>query len=234
MKALFPFLLFLIAAVHSVPAEAAFISSATSVSVDGVETVSHNQWLSTSFRSGGNADFFLTDYLTLRVDAVAPNAHIMVAITGTLNGRPNLDDIRVHFDEAPLITPVSLGTVTIFSLAPDVAYGEQRIEPNEDYWIVFGVEEPDWESDLPTGLYHWSYAGTSGPYNASPGWTVGSQIAAGNTARANWTPDTNTPYVFGLSVTAVPEPTGAALLVCAGIGALLHRRGQNRSKSLNV
>ena len=184
---------------------------------DGDAVVSQNQWLASSFISGEEAPAYRVEALTIRLDCVAANASVFMGITASVNGRPDLSDIRVMFDETPLTVDTHSSGAFSMTLEPDYTFSDPILMSGGDYWLVFGVTSPDWESPQPAGLYHWSYTTDGGPYAASGGWSVGSAIATGNTGGQNWMPENNTPYLFKLEVSAIPEPSAAVLLLMAGV-----------------
>ena len=192
--------------------------------LDGDAAVSYNQWLATSFRSGGEASTYRVESLTVRIDCVVANASVFMGIAGSLNGRPNLEDIRVVFDETALTVPLHSSAAFSLTLEPDPAFGMPVLLPESDYWLVFGVTAPDWDAGQAGGLYHWSYAATGGPFSTAGGWSIGAAVATGNTGGQNWTPENNTPYLFGLAVTPVPEPASLLLILAAGLQLCRRRR----------
>ena len=199
------------------------VSSLGIPSTDGAAAFNYNQWLATSFSAPAEAAAVRVDSLTVRLDCAAPNQYIFIAITGTVAGRPAMDDIRIVADTAPLTAQLTLHSVVTFTLQPRLDAGPPVLLPGETYWIIAGMTSPDWDQDLPAGLFHWSYANTSAGTQSQDGWTVGAATATGNTAGQNWSVENGTPYSFSLALTTIPEP-GVPLLAGLALLALPRRR----------
>ena len=197
-------------------------STLGAASVDGTEAFSHNQWLATSFIGGDSANAVTAEGVEIKLRVLAPNQHLFVGIVGEASERPDLSNVLVEFDSAP-VNAAPFNTVTTLSLAPTSATRNTVLQPDATYWLVVGATASDHEEHRPAGLYHWSYSTSNGPFESGQDWAVGSQIATGNTAGANWQPSTNTPYSFGISLRPIPEPTTASLLILSISGILLRR-----------
>ena len=206
------------------PAPAQTINSLDLPSIDGDVPVSYNQWLASSFLAGPGAETMLVQDISIRVDCLQPNANAFVAITGSLNGKPDLNDVRVRGDVVDLTTKVRINTIFTMTLEPDSALGPAKLLPDQEYWIVFGFTAPDYESDLPAGLFHWSYAVSDIGLGSVDGWEFGSMTATGNTAGQNWSTEATTPSSFGITLVPVPEPGGLGLLSGAALLLLRRRR----------
>lgn len=191
----------------------AAVSSLAIPSVDREAAFSYNQWLATSFISPPDGVPMAVDSLSLKVACAVPNQYVFVAITGTIAGRPALNDIRVVADTAPMLPPIILDQVFILTLRPRLDNAPPILFPGEVYWIVAGSSAPDWGEDLPAGLFHWSFANSTSGTQSEDGWAVGTATATGNSGGQNWSVENSTPYSFSLALTAVPEPGGAALLI---------------------
>lgn len=201
----------------------AAISSLGIPSVDRQAAVSYNQWLASSFVASGEASAVWVDSITVKLACAAPNRHVFLAITGTASGRPDMNDIRVVADAAPLTSPVQLSSVITVTMQPREENGPAVLSPGQQYWVVFGVTQPDWDEALPSGLFHWSYAASNAGMTSQDGWSITTATATGNTAGQNWSTELSTPYSFSLVLTPVPEP-GVLPFVLSGLVLLWSRR----------
>lgn len=218
----FPALITALSLCQAAPAET--VSSLELPAIDREIAVSHNQWLASSFTAGPDAQTMRVEEISIRVSCLWPNANPFIAITGSEGGKPDLSDVRVVTDATALNDPVHLNAPFTLTLQPDESGGPAELLPDQDYWLVFGFTAPDYYSDLPSGLFFWSYAAT-GPGMQDADWSLGSLTATGGTAGQNWSTEASTPYSFGITLTPVPEPGSAALLL-AGACILLRRRAR--------
>ncbi len=198
-------------------------SSLGSAANDYEEAVTYQQWLGTSFVADADAEAVKVDQVTLRISTTTPNQHLIVGITGSKSMRPDLDNILVEMESSSL-NQAPFGTVQTLSLSPIDEDLEVVLNPGETYWLIVGVEAPDVEQTPSSGLYHWSYASDAGPFDSGRGWRVGDQIATSNTAGQNWTPSNNTPYSFGVSLSAIPEPSATLLCMIGMAFSMATRR----------
>ena len=206
-------------------AHAETVSSLDLPAIDREVAVSHNQWLASSFMAGPDAQTMRVEEISIRVACLWPNANPFIAITGSEGGKPDLSDVRVVTDATALNDPVHLNAPFTLTLQPDESGGPAELAPDQEYWVVFGFTAPDYYSDLPSGLFYWSYAATDPAMASGADWMLGALTATGGTEGQNWTTEKTSPYSFGVTLTPVPEPGSAALLL-AGACILLRRRSR--------
>lgn len=188
------------------------ISTAGIPSTDGtaVEAASYNQWHATSIvgdEEEATADL-MVEALTLRMQVEVPNQHLFVGITTSSGFRPDMSDVVVVMDVAPLVENPVLGAVADFRLTVNEAETPvPLLSAGQSYWLVVGATAVDPDETPQTGLYYWSFANSGAPVEAPSGWSVPSQIATGGTGGSSWVPSGGTPYTFDLEVSEVPEPS---------------------------
>lgn len=195
-------------------------------SIDSLDTVSYNQWLASSFSGDEGAPSMKVLNVSMKMEIVVPNQFVFVGITSSASQRPNMEDVLVTMDISPLQNAAP-GTVSTISLSPLANVGNQLLVAGNDYWLVFGVSALDNDQDAAEGgLYRWSYAATSGPYDSVDGWGVKSLVATGNSVGQAWTPDALEPYSFSVSLAPVidpiPEPQTTVLILLSIL--LIHSR----------
>ena len=203
--------------------------STLNIPTDGVVPLGHNLWHATAVGSDleeTTLDLRL-DAITLRIETVVPNANLFVGVTTSQFFVPNMSEIVAIMNVDPLILDPVLNTVSEVRLLPSDATPNPILTAGQNYWLVVGVTEPDYEQeDLPTGLYRWSYASLGSPVESIAGWSIPSKIANAGTAGVLWAPSDETPYSFGFEVTAIPEPSVMVCLV--GLFALAYVGGRRR------
>ena len=199
------------------------VSTLGSPSTDGNVAFTYNQWLGSSIISDPGAESMTVEEITIKFSNSVPNQHLFVGVVGSQGGRPDLNNIFVEMNTAPM-NEAPLNTLTTLSLSPNPEATKQVLSPDETYWLVVGVTSLDLEQDSSAGLYHWSYANSAGPYDSGQGWRTGNQIATGNTQGQNWSVDTDTPYSFSITFQPIPE-SSTVLIFLLGIALIgLQRR----------
>ncbi len=196
---------------------------------DGI-AVSYNQWLASSIVAASDATPMTLKELSVRIATIVPNNHLFVGITGSLAGRPDLSNTLIETNVAPI--NASDSTPSTLSLQPTAATKDVILQPDATYWLVIGATQPDPDqAPHDAGLYRWSYTTANGPFSEAQGWTVGAFTANGNTAGQTWSPVMETPYSFSASLSAVPEPQAAVLMMLVMASTLLNRRRSRRLHS---
>ena len=94
------------------------LSTLSSAPVDSQEVVSYNQWLGSSFVSSPTATPMQVTGLNLRLNAVARNENTFIAITESVNQRPDIDRVIARLDTSELST-IALHTPLQVDLLPD-------------------------------------------------------------------------------------------------------------------
>jgi hypothetical protein len=199
------------------PARAATLSTLMLTDA-GYDIVSWNTWKGQAFRLGAESPASQVDSLTLKLEVVVPNASMVLRIVGNTPGSntPDITDVRGEFRPS---VPMNAGTVVVLmTFDRDTQQTFPPLETGATYWLVAGMSAADDDQAQPAGMVRWHYAGThpSAPASAQQ-WTVGPQVAVSGTAGGGWTSSTETPFLFDLTATAVPEPGVTFLAAAAGL-----------------
>lgn len=198
--------------------------STTQLTDAGYDVVTLNTWKGQSFTLSPDAFAGKIVSVTLKLEVITPNSNLAVFIVGRESGSgvPDLAQDFARLDQTTILTGNQPQPVT-FTLNSGMA--ANPIEPGETYWLVLGMTAPDLEEDNPSGLIRWHYAATQGQDSgAEPGWSVGTRTAESGTAGQNWSASGQTPYLFEMTATIVPEPATASLILPAVLLAFRRRR----------
>jgi hypothetical protein len=202
-------------------AAAATLSTLSKAST-GNDLLTWNTWKGQEFKLDATATSSQITSVSLRLEILVPNLNFVVRIVGSQGspGKPNMADIRASLLPITSLATTALATIT-FEANPSTSY--PPLDPESSYWLIAGMTDPDFEQANPAGLIRWHYAGTNGQdAGATPGWTLGSQIAYSDTAGGDWFPSAAEPYLFSITATPVPEPT--SLLGAVVLAMQLRRR----------
>jgi hypothetical protein len=212
-KIIMPAILALAAAVLSpqlARAQGSLYVSNLGLTSSGSSFVGNDSWLAADFWTGTNAGGYSLNSFQLALADASGNPSGFTAMLYTEVG-----------DAAPLpgsslgtlngfLSPVTGGIYT-YSPASDLV-----LLPNTPYFIVLTAG-----TAVANGAYEWSFTSTHAP-TLSGGWH-GDDAFLSSSDGLNW--HFNSAYAqFGITVTAVPEPSSLGLLALGGFFLVWHRR----------
>jgi hypothetical protein len=216
-------ILFAACSLLAAPSAGAATLSTLSLADAGYDIISWNTWKGQSFHLGSQSPVSLVDSLTLKLEVVVPNANMVLRVLGNTPGTntPDTTNIRGEFRPAH---PMNAGTaVVLVTFERDAQQTFPPLEADGTYWLVAGMTAADDDQIQPAGVVRWHYAATHPAAPASSQqWGVGQQVAFSGTAGSAWSSTVETPFLFDLTASPIPEPGSTLLLAAAGL--LLNRR----------
>lgn len=191
---------------------------------DGFDVVTYNTWKGQSFTLSPEAAAGEITSVTLKLEVITPNFSLAAFIVGSLPGS-GVPDLSQAYARLGLETPPSGTGAQPVTFTLETAAATSPVTPGATYWLVLGILEQDFEQDNPSSLVRWHYADRQGENpGAEPGWTVGTRTAESGTAGQNWSASVQTPYLFDMTFTPVPEPASGSLLLPAALVLFRRRR----------
>lgn len=174
-----------------------------SVPAPGGATVFTDQWLASSFTTGGNAQGYELESVT--IDMVGGSG------TGLFTAIYNDLVPGGQIANGLLSGPAGPGT-GLFTYSSTGAI----LAPNTEYWLVLGI--------TPGGSYSgtWNIA-ISGNETSSFGWTIVDFVRFTVSAGGPWAYGTGSGH-FSVSGGVIPEPTNGMMILMAPVGLLVLRR----------
>jgi len=169
-------------------------------------------WIGQRFVTGPSSEWLMNSVSVTLSDSVDSTSPLFVSIYSNLEA--NTPGVELGRFSAGSFQPTTGGTYSYSG------YGGGLLAPSTSYWLVLGVDIEDEED--PTQYLWWDTASTS--YFSQGSWLIPetSNVAL-SFVGFNWFVFNETPQLFSVEATAVPEPgTWAAAALLAG-GAVFMR-----------
>lgn len=174
-------------------------------------------WLGQRFVTGLSSDWLLNSVSVSLHDTQDSTSPLFVSIYS--NSGSNKPDVELGRFLTGTFPPTTSG---VYSYG---GYDGDLLTASTSYWLVLGADTSDgYDGSDPTQYLWWDTASSS--YSSADSWHI---PATNNTALSfygfTWYGSSETPYLFSVDATAVPEPgTWAAAALLAGGAAFMRWR----------
>jgi hypothetical protein len=175
--------------------------------------VKFDEWLRSSFTTGGGSYGYTINSVTLRLAEMTANPNLFVRL---YNDSPGGLGSQITSFTNPSFTP-NITNDYIFTLT-----NPQTLASNTDYWLVAGISEG-------SGEYRWAFTTSTGQ-TGSPGWSIGDSPFYSSNQGDIWSNNFSTTFnafqfsVNGTENTSPPPPTNipepGSVVALLGLGGL--------------
>jgi len=175
--------------------------------------VKFDEWLRSSFTTGGGSYGYTINSVTLRLAEMTANPNLFVRL---YNDSPGGLGSQITSFTNPSFTP-NITNDYIFTLT-----NPQTLASNTDYWLVAGISEG-------SGEYRWAFT-TLPDQTGSPGWSIGDSPFYSSNQGDIWSNNFSTTFnafqfsVNGTENTSPPPPTNipepGSVVALLGLGGL--------------
>ena len=175
--------------------------------------VKFDEWLRSSFTTGGGSYGYTINSVTLRLAEMTANPNLFVRL---YNDSPGGLGGQITSFTNPIFTP-NITNDYIFTLT-----NPQTLASNTDYWLVAGISKD-------SGEYLWAFT-TLPDQTGSPGWSIGDKPFYSNDQGGTWDNSFATTFsafqfsVNGTENTSPPPPTNipepGSVVALLGLGGL--------------